>query len=414
VWEDWIAGPAPPSLAEVTLDFTEVLECARLGAPRAFDLPSVSVRQDAYLRRALAREARLRGWVPIALDVLASVFAARPRFPVWLRDRSLAIFVDVPPATASATLALLRVAQSDARPHVLVRTLQRGQPGGFPFSTGAAAFVLHDSASSLDRPRDDGREPDAQVEASARWQWLVDQVARQEPSPEHALRLARVLVERGQPFEARALAQPVAIADSPMAVEAESLIANINERAIARAGKGWEMLNDFVDVLQLCQDTEDEQTALARVGAFVRERLQASSVRVWHSSFVKARRPACSPVSGRRRPPSISRCGRSKRVSPPRRLAPKGRWNRRVRCVTPPRSSAPSGVAGRPACRSLRNMPRRCSALPRRLPHPACGWPWHGCRLRHGSTRFRRWSATALRWARFARPSSVRPRHPFP
>jgi transcriptional regulator with PAS, ATPase and Fis domain len=31
-------------------------------------------------------------------------------------------------------------------------------------------------------------------------------------------------------------------------------------------------------VLQLCQDIEDEQTALARVGAFVRERLQASSV----------------------------------------------------------------------------------------------------------------------------------------
>jgi transcriptional regulator with PAS, ATPase and Fis domain len=38
------------------------------------------------------------------------------------------------------------------------------------------------------------------------------------------------------------------------------------------------MVDDFVDVLQLCQDIEDEQTALARVGAFVRERLQASSV----------------------------------------------------------------------------------------------------------------------------------------
>jgi transcriptional regulator with PAS, ATPase and Fis domain len=38
------------------------------------------------------------------------------------------------------------------------------------------------------------------------------------------------------------------------------------------------MVDDFVDVLRICQDIEDEQTALARVGALLRERLQASSV----------------------------------------------------------------------------------------------------------------------------------------
>ena len=38
------------------------------------------------------------------------------------------------------------------------------------------------------------------------------------------------------------------------------------------------MVEDFVGVLQMCQDVEDEQTTLARVGAFLHERLQASSV----------------------------------------------------------------------------------------------------------------------------------------
>ena len=38
------------------------------------------------------------------------------------------------------------------------------------------------------------------------------------------------------------------------------------------------MFDDVVGVLQMCQDIEDEQLTLTRVGAFVKERLQASSV----------------------------------------------------------------------------------------------------------------------------------------
>ncbi len=38
------------------------------------------------------------------------------------------------------------------------------------------------------------------------------------------------------------------------------------------------MVDDFVDVLRICQEIEDEQLTLARVGAFLRDRLQASSV----------------------------------------------------------------------------------------------------------------------------------------
>jgi two-component system, NtrC family, response regulator AtoC len=38
------------------------------------------------------------------------------------------------------------------------------------------------------------------------------------------------------------------------------------------------MVDDFVGVLQLCQEVDDEHAAIARVGTFVRERLHASSV----------------------------------------------------------------------------------------------------------------------------------------
>jgi hypothetical protein len=63
VWEDWVAGAQPPAATRVVIDFLEVLESARLGAPRAFDLPAMSARHDLFLRRLLAREARTRGWL---------------------------------------------------------------------------------------------------------------------------------------------------------------------------------------------------------------------------------------------------------------------------------------------------------------------------------------------------------------
>ena len=87
-----------------------------------------------------------------------------------------------------------------------------------------------------------------------------------------------VLVARDQPFEARALADrcPVTTVSGVRALPRSSR-RSINARPSPRR-RGWEMVDDFVGVLQLCQDIEDEQTALARVGAYLRERLQASSV----------------------------------------------------------------------------------------------------------------------------------------
>jgi DNA-binding NtrC family response regulator len=98
------------------------------------------------------------------------------------------------------------------------------------------------------------------------------------PSPARTVQLANVLVARDQPFEARALAERVPPGDGEWGQRAASLVSAINQSSIARASRGWEMVDDFVGVLQMCQDVEDEQTTLARVGAFLHDRLPASSV----------------------------------------------------------------------------------------------------------------------------------------
>jgi DNA-binding NtrC family response regulator len=282
VWEHWLAGP-PPRIAErLVVDLRELLEAARLGAPRAFDLPTVSARHDLYLRRLFAREARTRGWVPVAISVLAALLAeGRQKFPPWLADRSLVVFVDLPGLPKEAVVALLHLARRDARPHVVVRTLVRGSWRS-PFhldGTAQSAMVVHETREAFGDPVTAAADPrDARTEAALRWRWLLDRLTGGRPAPQRVMQLANVLVARDQRFEARALLEPLAASASPWADRAAGAISAINAHDTARTSRGWEMVDDFVDVLQLCQDIEDEQTALARVGAFVRERLQASAV----------------------------------------------------------------------------------------------------------------------------------------
>ena len=83
-------------------------------------------RHDAYLRRVLAREARVRGWVPVALEVLAAFFRDhRYRPPAWLADGRWWCLSRRRRCPGMPVLALLHLARRDARPHVLVRTLSR-------------------------------------------------------------------------------------------------------------------------------------------------------------------------------------------------------------------------------------------------------------------------------------------------
>lgn len=282
IWEHWLAGAQPSDASRLVVDFLEVLEGARLGAPRAFDLPTISARHDVYLRRLFARESRTRGWVPVAISVLASLLGeGRHRFPHWLVDRSLVLFVDVPGLPKDAALALLHLARRDARPHVVVRTLVR-QPSRLPLQLDPpdrAGILVHEAGQPFGERAGANADPcDPKTEAALRWQWLLDRLAGSRSSPPRVIQLAEVLVARDQPFEARALLEPLTAPASPWAARAAAAISAINAQGGARTSKGWEMVDDFVDVLQLCQEIEDEQTALARVGAFVRERLQASSV----------------------------------------------------------------------------------------------------------------------------------------
>lgn len=295
VWERWIPRRRPPRLEATLTDFIEMLECARLGAPRAFDLPSGHAGDHEYLTRACAREARIRGWVPVTAELLGRLVRARRRnAPSWMADRSLVIFAETPSLSGDAVVAMLRLAQRDTRPHVLIRTLTTGGSASQWSIAALSGYraVVHEAVERFGS----GCEPlassaDLRAEATARWALLLHDVTGGADRARRAIDLANVLVAREQSFEARALAETVPSEPRELAVRAEAIVAGLDERALARAGselsgprnhagrvRGWEMVDDFVGVLQMCQDIEDEQIALARVGAFLRDRLQASSV----------------------------------------------------------------------------------------------------------------------------------------
>jgi DNA-binding NtrC family response regulator len=293
VWERW-SPPARRLRAPVEIvDFIEMLDCARLGAPRAFDLDSRRPAQREYLRRVLAREARVRGWVPIAAELLGAIARRSRTLPSWIGDRSMVIFADPSALSADARAALRQVAQRSVRPHILVRTLAtKPMPDDWPApETPRESVALRESSEPLATGAADEAPPDLTCEAEARWRVLLDVTRHGRPDATQALALATVLAGRGQVFEACAIATAVHAEDTATAARVQAVIDSLAVRAAARAatalrresagpdrGKGWDMVDDFVGVLQICQDVEDEQMALARVGAYLRDRLQASSV----------------------------------------------------------------------------------------------------------------------------------------
>ncbi len=279
IWERWTPRRVPLGFEQTRINFAEVLECAKHGAPRGFDLTAARARDREYLRRALGREARLRGWVPIAAELLGAFTQRRPRhWPSWLQDRSLVVFVEVPGLSGETVLALLRLAQRDSRPHVLVRGFADVETKWPMGPVAAVVPTVHDDVSRFARDTQAADEtPSVSVEAAARWALLLEDLTGGGGRVTRALDLAHVLVARDQPFEARALVAGVEDGDSAVEVRRDALRQQLDIRAESRA-KGWEMVDDFVGVLQLCQDIEDEHTALSRVGAYLRERLQASTV----------------------------------------------------------------------------------------------------------------------------------------
>ena len=287
VWERWVAPGNVRRSDSAIRDFIELLDAATLGAPRAFDLSSAEAAQPHYLRRAFAREARRRGWIPIDAALLAR-FAGRGRAVPWLADRSLVVFTDLVSLHVKTALALLDLAARDQRPHVLVR-MGAGQKGSGA-TRGPRHSAVREAITRFGDPRDPASASgsDLKAEARARWNVLLREVAGADLSAEPEIALAEVLAARDKPFEARALLDAARARSPELADRAAAVATGITERAVTRARhelieaaggrKGWEMVDDFVGVLQMCQDVEEEQTALARVGTFLRDRLQASAV----------------------------------------------------------------------------------------------------------------------------------------
>lgn len=250
VWERWRPRLDPRAHCREITDFVELLEVAALGVPRAFDL-GASDDDHALLVRLLAREARLRGWVAVDVEVLGAAMRAQGHgLPSWTLDRSLVLFALTPGLSGDAVLALIQVARRDVRPHVVVRSLSRRVGDEARANTVAAwrqVSLAHEAPAAYATTGALG------AACSARWRALLAELA-------------------GAGLGARG--QPRAPAHYPLAASPG------RRRPSAQTDRGvrMEMAEDFVDVLQMCQDIEDERTALARVAAYVRERLQASSV----------------------------------------------------------------------------------------------------------------------------------------
>jgi DNA-binding NtrC family response regulator len=277
IWEQWTAPRAPRALDEALICFRELVESARLGAPRAFDLAASRTGDREYLRRALAREARVRGWIPIGAELLAAFTRRHRRWPAWLADRSLVVFADMPGLSGDAALALLRLARRDARPHILVRALTDIARRWPLLNVQSPPPTVHEESTKFGKePPERVSRPGPEAEARARWALLLDTTNGKE-TMEKTLDLAEVLVAREQAFEAGALVGRLPPVSGPAAERRAEVDRRLLEGTRARASE-WEMLDDYVGVLRICQEIEDEQTALARVGAYLRDRLQASTV----------------------------------------------------------------------------------------------------------------------------------------
>lgn len=306
IWERSWGGPRATN-CESERWLVEAMATARHGAPRVIALAPSRPAAVAWHVRHLARMARLRGWVPIALSQLLAIAgpAPRQRRPAWLHLRSLVIFADRASAHTTALDRLVTMMAGDAMPHLVVH---------WPVTRRHAALVR--PAWWLDPPPSPGlawppamREqvtpytaspahasllgPSAADEARARWPVLLAETtaARGTLAPS-SLALARVLVEAEQRFEARGLlaraatsldlqhgrGELVATIERTTRAAAAAALARTIAIGHSTTAERERMVDDFVGVLQLCQEVEDERVALSRVGAYLRERLQAASV----------------------------------------------------------------------------------------------------------------------------------------
>jgi two-component system response regulator AtoC len=315
VWERWRPTQLCAAIADVARQVDEALDVAGYNAPRVFDVPSMTLPEYETVLRLVARTARGSGWIPVWLPQMSALIGGGDACVV--AGRSLLLIVRPGDDVRLGVQLLDRVDACHGGSHLILRLtprspgrpegrrLQRDCSGRPPRSPARQPRTLARWGGPSGRPtivreavaRYGSPEVSVQAtradEARARWSLLLNELAR---SPSERLdscrvQLAAVLAERHQRFEARALLASCQSGTRHLrpALDAVQMRLDDLRRRNAATALGrllgspqnqgeCAMVDDFVGVLQLCQDIEDEHLALSRVGAFLRERLQAATV----------------------------------------------------------------------------------------------------------------------------------------
>jgi len=290
VWERWPETLMPDA---VDIDAVRVsLVDARDGCPRAVD---VTASDGAQWRRAMhdiAREARATGFVPLAAEVLGETLrSSRWQWPRWLADRSLVVLTCDGQLSADASVALLRLASRDARPHLVIR--------GATNALSRPTRLIRMASAVHDQPPGLGDGPSASAEAlavhawqsagsgdasehtSARARWALMLAPNREIEVQARAALAATLTAQGRTLEARAALGPAEDNIehlSDVTTRQVSIVQHRLEGAEQPKRHDRRLVDDFLRVLDACQVTEDERTTLGRVLLLLRERLGASAI----------------------------------------------------------------------------------------------------------------------------------------
>src|SRR5690606_20639300 len=188
--------------------------------------------------------------------------------------------------SAWGTLALLRLATRDARPHLVVRgaTSALGHPTRLVRMSG----VVHDAGATRRTPRLSADElvetawrrctgaetAPAEATACARWAVMLAPSIESEAVARSAL--ASGLVGQGLSFEARAVLAPLGEIPDRLPDTVRQRI-DLVEQQLGAAERPRRsdraLVDDFLDVLQVCQDVDDEEAALGRVLVKLRDRI---------------------------------------------------------------------------------------------------------------------------------------------
>ncbi|MGE0461462.1 MAG: sigma 54-interacting transcriptional regulator [Vicinamibacterales bacterium] len=288
-WERWGDGPvADPLPIDGVL---AAMADARDGHPRAVDVTAADGDQWRRAAHDIARAAREAGFVPIGADVLGELLrAARWQWPRWLADRALVVLTCDGCLSAPATLALLRLASRDARPHLVIRgatsVLHR------PTRLVRLSSVVHEGPG--EGPEEPAR-PEALAErawqaaeagenglairAAARWAVMLAPTADTEARARAAL--AHTLICEGRTLEARAALAPGVLSLPHLSPEASASVRTMQDRLrVAEEPRHGDrgLTDDFLRVLEVCQAVEDEAMALGRLLVLLRDRLGASGL----------------------------------------------------------------------------------------------------------------------------------------